>query len=211
MASGPKGVKAVAKSKKAGELASSGKSRKAADDAKSPFSGHEKLTPKEIESVGSYQGHVFNPVNDFLRGKTTSILSDYGEHIPRLDKIISKTKFTQDVTLYRGTSPIPGVNFAELQPGHTISDLGFHSTSTSASVAEKFIGISDYGNPSAFITIKASKGQKGLAVHKVDTGSQYGEGPKNEHEVLLPRGSTFKVLKVGLRKDGNLHITVRLQ
>jgi hypothetical protein len=208
---GAKGAKAVAKSKKAGDLASSGKSRKAAEDAKSPFAGHEKLTTREIESVGQYQGHVFNPINDFLRGKTTGILSDYGEHIPRLDKIISGTKFTRDVTLYRGTSPIPGVNFGELRPGHIIEDLGFHSTSASKRMAEKFAGISDHGNPSALITIRASKGQKGLAVHKVDTGSQYGEGPKNEYEVLLPRGSSFKVIRTSKRKDGNFNVTVQLQ
>jgi hypothetical protein len=210
----PKTDSAVAKSKKAGALASSGKSRKAAEDAKGdPFSGHENLHKWEVEAIGHYQGQQYKPINELLRGQRPSIISSIEENIPKIDRAIAKTILAADVTLFRGTSTIRGVDFRKLEPGHIVTDLGFHSTSISQAAAEKFVGMPDLftGNPSALITIKAKKGQKALAVHKLDTGSQYQSGKMSEFEVLLPRGSTFKVLSVKPRKDGNLHITMSLQ
>lgn len=195
-----KGAKAVAKAKAAGVAASTGKSRKAAADE--PFSGHEGLGPHQIEAVKAYQGFEYRSINDFLRGERPSILPDTAKHIPVLDWVTNQATINRDMTLYRGfktglTDPMDYV-------GKTISDNSFASTSMSREKAEGF--------GSLVIEFRAPKGTKGLAVHKVDTGSVYNEpGPGNEQEVLLPRGSKLKILSV--KKDpmsGKYHAQAEL-
>jgi hypothetical protein len=187
---GAKGARAVAKSKSAGALASSGKSRKAAET----FTGHKDLTPSELEAVKAYQGHQYGPINDFLRERRADIIPEVQKHIPHLESATSKSTINKDIRLYRGIRLDFGVDVHGLV-GSTITDKGFASTSLNRKVARNF------GELTIEFTAKA--GTRGLAVHKANTNAFLMFGiPLKESEVLLPRGSSLKILSVGKRKGG---------
>lgn len=189
---------AVAGAKEAGALASDGKKRAAA----AAFTGHRDLSPAEVDAVKTYQGFGHKSINDFLRGKRDAILPDLQARIPALASAVDKGVLNRDMKLFRGMHLDLNVDAMKLV-GTTISDPSFASTSLSRKVARRFGELT--------VEFTAPRGTKGLAVHKVTTGSAFGHGGSDpEHEVLLPRGSSLKILSVRRRQGGGYHAMAEL-
>jgi hypothetical protein len=151
--------------------------------------------------VKFYQNGPYELINEHLRGQRPSLFSDYAAHIPHLDAAIARSTINQDLTLYRGVRGFEGFKATDLV-GSTFHDQAFFSTSARKRISEKFVGgLGSEGD--VLFSIQIPKGSKGLAVHKVKTGSSFsGEGKQSEHEVLLPRGTSVTVKSVRRRKDG---------
>lgn len=97
-----------------------------------------------------------------------------------LDDAISVSRLKDEVTVYRGFSTRV---FDDLKPGAILEDRGYVSTSYDKRMAQEFA-------LTRLVTIHLPKGANALPI------SQYSQFP-DEMEVLLPRGSKFKVIKAG--------------
>jgi hypothetical protein len=201
----PKTGSAVAKSKKAGALASSGKSRKAAADAKGdPFVHHEDITPQEFRAFVKYQSAYYHDINAHLRQTQFAHLAEAHAlaEIPHLHSVMGKQSLSRDTILYRGVSASGAFDPTKFKVGDTYEDPAFLSTSLKKSAAMGFVDETG-STPSAIFHIKAPKGTRALPGYKVGTGSSF---QKSEREVLLGAGSSVKIHKVTRSKSGLLHI-----
>jgi hypothetical protein len=208
MAAGPKGVKAVAKSKKAGELASSGKSRKAADKG-DPFVHHEDITPEEFQAFRQYQSAYYHDINAHLRQTDFAHLAEAHAvaEIPHLHSVMAKQSLARDTILYRGVSATGKFDPTQFRAGDVYSDKAFMSTSLKKSAAMGFVDETG-STAGALFHIKAPKGTRALPGYKVGTGSSF---QASEREVLLGAGSSVKIHKVTKSKSGVFHIHGTLQ
>lgn len=115
----------------------------------------------------------------------------YGEaahvNMAHLDKIIGRSRLEQDTTLYRGISKeaVAQLFPSGVRVGDVIHDKGFSSTSTKFDSALTFS--LKRGEGGAIIKIAAKRGKKGIA-NSVDPALV-----RLESEVILPRGSKFKI------------------
>lgn len=156
--------------------------------------GVSEVTDAEKWAIQNYTGSQSTVTNEYYRkGRTEP--NEAIENLTRdLDSAIDKAKFKKNVMLYRGAGyPALGRDMAmgilNGNPkdfiGYTIQDKGYMSTSLGA--------MSRFDSDVVF-QIKAPKGTKGLYVE--DWTSTMGE-----HEVILPRGTTMKI--VDIVKNGN--------
>ena len=91
-----------------------------------------------------------------------------------------------------------------LKKGATFEDKSYVSTSTSKSVPKEFLyDTPPQGMKNVLMHIEASKGQQGLAMRNMGQ-PEY----KYQNEILLPRGSQFKITDV---KDKGDHYEVKVQ
>jgi hypothetical protein len=166
-----------------------------------PFSGHDKLTPQQLDAVRAYQEGGNASLNEYYRGLKASP-GYMGEHAGPLDKAIERSRIDHDVTLFRGWTQKGLAANPDALVGATIRDPAYFSTSTSKEVARKFHGSLD----GVFLRLKAPKGTRGLHVHDVATGhSKYGAGGSDpEHEVLLGRGTSYRITRARRARSGLL-------
>ena len=148
-------------------------------------------SPSEAGAISGYKDGGYGSINGPLREKRS-----ISEKAKLLTEWLDRSKLPEDVTLYRGVNSSVGTVIKAMGfENFVFADHGFSSTSTS----EKFSkGWGGGGN--LLMVIKAKKGQKGAAIrasHENDS----------EHEVLLQRGSKFKVTKLDL---DNSRIVVEL-
>jgi len=130
-------------------------------------------------------------------GKLTD--SSHVKLVQNLDQAINKSELPQDLTLFRGASlrslglSADSLKSADQLVGKTITDKSYVSTSLTSSTAGEF-------SHGVLVKIDAHKGAKGIYMNDLD--GKHG----NEMEMLLPRGSKFRVVKtevVNLKgKDG---------
>jgi hypothetical protein len=201
----PKTGSAVAKSKKAGELASSGKSRKAAEDAKGdPFAHHESVTPEEFSAYTQYQGYFYHDINAHLRQTPNAHLAAPAAvaSIPHLNSLIGKQSLKRDVTVYRGMLAHAGFDPSAYRAGDVYEARGFFSTSLKKSTAAGFTDPLNAPEGSVLFHINAPKGTKALPGYKLGTGSSF---QKSEREVLFAHGSRVKISKITRAKSGIYH------
>ena len=167
------------------------------------------LTTKESEALKAYRGANasdedeeeelsphYKDVNDYLRsgsGGTPQIKST----IAGLDSAIGKSTLSADTQLYRGAS-LPSSMVSSFSVGSQIQDKAFVSTSTDRGVATQFMD-GGRGTSDVVFTIRAPKGSNALTVD----GS-------SEKEVLLPRGSSFKIDSISKASNGEIHVSVYL-
>jgi ADP-ribosyltransferase exoenzyme len=171
----------------------------AADPSKpvDPGKSSKILTKEEQDSITHYQGEKgFEKINTSLRNGNPP-----GEHAKRLSSAIEKHRLTQDTIVYRGVGNTLSKQIADKwrdrEPGDppiTFVDKGFVSTSQSKKVAESF--------SKNTITIKLPKGHNALPI--VDRKMAH------ESEILLNRGSKFKVTNVRKTAAGNKRIDVEI-
>lgn len=158
-------------------------------------------------------GYLF--INEALRGSPEKFYSDVTKtKARRIDNafkhfgVASKepgvvyrgTMFTaRDLGLEQGESLVTRRRFirARFPVGATVMDRGYVSTSTERDIADHFRGDGEVG---VLMHITIPKGVKVLA------------GSHNESEVLLPRGSRFKITHVEepLGSDVPLHVHMEL-
>lgn len=167
-----------------------------------------RLSPEEKEAVAEY-GHggksshnslfglgVAETINKYLRefgGDTGKFNNESKRLIENLDGAISKSEADENVIAFRGLDLRGVLENLGIESGHVkelegrvIRDHGYVSTSISEEVAKGFCG----GNTSAVLHIKIPKGSRVLFLDSMK--DKY----KGEAEALLPRGSSFRILKV---------------
>lgn len=138
------------------------------------------------QSANVYQSAfgMFTEINGALRTGSASQLLN--QHLANLDALFVD-RLPRRVTLHRGrqfenarelTAHMKG-----LQPGAVISDAGFVSTSLDATISGQFSGFGR--RPAVNYEIRAAKGS---TRYRVLAGS--------ESEILLPRGTNFRVVSV---------------
>lgn len=136
--------------------------------------------------------------------------SDIAHQVNHLEDVTSH-KLSHDKTVWRGFGHFDA---SKLKPGHKIKDHAFTSTSHTKRIAEDFAREhSHYESMSDKIkrhkVIAKIHCPKGTLAHHLDTGSA--DHPnQGEDEVLLHRGTTFKVHKVthhDLGVNGTVHHT----
>lgn len=167
--------------------------KQAADFASDAFSGS--VSDQEIDRLREYQDESYQVTNQQLRQHKVdkNALADQykrgdttvGQIINGLDSAIGKCTTRQDMTLFRGFDK--GV-VERLQAGDEFRDDGFVSTTLRKSVTDDFLtGGTETGS---VVEIRVPAGAHALSF------DQSGAAQKSypESEVLLPRGSAFRVL-----------------
>jgi hypothetical protein len=156
----------------------------------------DKLSKPEQDAITYYQGDGFSKINDSLRKGNAP-----GEYAKRLDSAIGKFKLIQPTTVFRGVGNTLSKQLADKwrdrEPGDTpiiFQDKAFVSTSTSQKVAERFSK-----NTIKFIL---PKGHTALPITDRENSG--------EAEVLIARGSKFRVTNVRKTAAGNKHIEVEI-
>ena len=164
------------------------------------------LTKKEKYSLDEYVNSS-SGINAQLAQGNKPDWNDWSSDIKNLDNIMKKSKMPEDVTVYRG---IPSINLArkmieELKKSNFIHIPTFMSTSFSPDAAR---GFQSYNN---YMVIKISAGSSALPVHYSDERYSF----EGEYEVILPRDSVLKLVRVEKRKgmgaDANYRFIFELQ
>lgn len=140
------------------------------------------LSKKQTNAAKMYTGESYHDINGGLR--SGKVPADYQATVRELDSAISQSKLPENTVLYRGMSMSPELS-SKIKPGATFSDSAYTSTSINPRIPASFAR----GEGKTMMRIKAKKGQSGLAVNNV---SNY----DGEHEVLLPRGTSYRVTNV---------------
>jgi hypothetical protein len=102
---------------------------------------------------------------------------------PALDALIARGAVPEDTTVHRGMNFFPG-QAAWLVPGAVVQDNGFVSTTTDKKITENF--------GSHAVHIHVPKGSKAISL----PGIVGDAGTADEDELLLPRGSKFRIVSV---------------
>lgn len=142
------------------------------------------------EALNHYTALGYAPTNAYLRGQTTEEQAKKTgnfkkEHIAKIDAAIaSSPDLPEGITLYRGIGERGVESMMGMKPGDTCSDKGFQSFSTNPYNAVTFTTRKNLDDGSHKVLVRAvtGKGQKGFTV---------GGG---EHEVIMPRGQSWKVV-----------------
>lgn len=140
---------------------------------------HEPLTSGEVSVIKAYSDGAYHPLNKALRsGKKLSI--DQAVMAKQLDRAIRKATLAEATTLRRGIASggIESIFGGTVHIGDVVMDNGFMSSSKG----------SGFKGPIK-LTINMPKGAHALDIQ------QYSHH-YSESEVLLPRGSMFKVTNV---------------
>lgn len=144
--------------------------------------GAAKLTDDEREAVAAYIGAAYGPLNDYLRTGNRDPNEIYDgiftpvEFVPHLDRAISKSIVSDPITVYRDV----GDYFNKLSgfaSGTVIQDKGYVSTTENYSILDTRKNI---------VSIRVPAGSRGLRPR--------GFGNDYESEMILPRGSKFRVI-----------------
>jgi hypothetical protein len=160
---------------------------------------HSPMNPDESGAVSNYSSSEFVPINKELREdyKHSHTTQDRADNI---NSAIKKHVTKEPSVVWRiinHTSPhlLSGAN-----PGDTVRDKGFISTTLSGDYAKKFIDASNqFGEDGHIAKIHLPKGSNALYLNQADLSHHY-----MEHEVLLPSGSRFKYDKK--RTVGNITV-----
>lgn len=149
---------------------------------------HQSLAPEERQAITKYtaNGVEFRTAQRRLRGMSPPDPKS-GDHeidpmIEHLDKALSRSKLPSSLQAYRGAvgMPVPKV-------GSTFVDKGYMSTSVRQESTQAYL--EQATGSKIFYKILLPKGTKGGYV------SSLGPNPQ-DNEVLLPRGSKFRITKV---------------
>lgn len=151
------------------------------------------INDREKMAIQNYTGSQSTVINQYFReGKSgNGGVDDTSKY---LDAVISRNQLTEDVMLYRGADykAIGGAMAKDILNGNidkyigaTIQDKGYVSTSLGATTR--------FQNKVGF-QIKAPKGTNGVYVESITSTA-------GEQEVILPRGTTFRIVEI--KKQGS--------
>lgn len=155
------------------------------------------LTPKELSALKAYTSDGFDNLNYFLRGQVTRASpNSFKNSIDLLDGALKKASLSEATTVYRGMDQtVYDRMMKHLKVGDTFVDHAYGSTTLDPRVAINSIA----GGPIFKVTVP--RGYSALPLGEKAT-SHIGEV-----EVLLKRGSQFRVASLGGR--GNpVHLEV---
>lgn len=156
----------------------------------------------ERDAVAAYQGGGHFDINDALRDKDKKLDAKSAARALLIDDAIKKSKpLDKAITVYRGVQTKERVSrrqddaidfFSKLQEGDEFSDSAFISTTLSPRTAAAFADLDlgpDYQG--ILFRINVPPAVKGMFMNSVNPNAGYNA----ENEYLLPRGSTFKLLR----------------
>ena len=173
---------------------------------KSEKSSAVKLIRSGIKALGSYQSSGYATLNAWLRGKATSLTDEEVAKLQKqtdgLDALFDAAPVTtEDMVLYRGRKAenISDEERQALQTKDYIDiDKGFISTSLSSGFASGWVS----GEKAIVYEIFLPKGSKAVYGNAV---LGMGSAPHaSELEVLLPRGTAFKIVDFETSETGRL-------
>ena len=155
--------------------------------------GNPSPSRSDTTQIKKYTAHdykktpVYERINMGLRDGAELRVSDK-KIVTSLDKVIDDNPVRVDGVVYRAMVQHRGEpTLPELKVGEVFADKGFVSTSTDWTTGSDF---QSYGSlDHKMMQIRVPKGSKALAINGL-----LKEGP-SEHEVILPRGSKFKVVE----------------
>lgn len=175
-------------------------------------------TPKNnLSKIENYcgQSSVYDQINGILRGNLydddfnddPKALTDIHNTIKEMDAMLALTPpLKSDATVYRG---VYGDFVKKLRPGNIVSDSGFVSTAYAIGSAEQALSGAEDDELTAMIHINVPKGTRALPGSEMLKKLQ----PDNymeEYELVLPRGSKFKVISRTKVSSKNYKVVVEL-
>lgn len=154
-------------------------------------------TAPEIQAINAYSGSAFKAINTYLRqnaeakdGGKPYDQPYIGEKMKNIDAVMKRSRMTEDTIVYRGMTGAIAKQIRQAKPGSIVRDAGYTSTSLYSSVAN-----GSFGYDGVVMKLLLPKGNSAYIMN--GRGASLFPG---EHEVLLPRGSRFKIRKV----EGNV-------
>lgn len=151
------------------------------DDEKAWKSWYMNSTKGEDEAIRHYSGSRYEAINGYLRGMEEE-QPTVRESIEALDSVLKKGSIPEDTIVYRGMDP--GL-LEGLKAGDSFKDKGYVSTSLSEKAA------SEFGWMESPAEIRVPKGFNGGYVDMIQRMSPT---QRREYELLLPRGTSFRML-----------------
>lgn len=151
------------------------------------------LLSAAVSGMNSWVGddYGYKKINDALREKSSHTTAETLAKITGLDTLFqfASRALKKDAVVYRGFADNP--NF---EVGKTYEDRGFQSTSANSFIAGAFMP----SNGGSLLSIVARAGTRVFAPSDRD-------GANLESEVMLNRGTRFRILKVS---DRNVHAEI---
>ena len=138
-----------------------------------------KLNSQQAQRVRHFTGDGFSEMNRRLRSGAQDEADRHGAD--EMDKIVRGSVAQHDMVLLHGRNHLDDV-----KPGDTVHEKGFTSTTTDGTAAKTYAGV---GKSAAILRVRLKKGESALSTRGLS------DNPA-EHEVVLPKGQSYKVLKV---------------
>ena len=166
------------------------------------------LSDPQKKAIAAYGGMGYHDMRKIMLNSKTPMNKEHferaKENINELDKAIESSELAQDITLMRGMYGVPELaSLDNSSIGKEIDSPSYWSTSSDEKIARQFTSSGGNAkNPSkdaVMLNIKMKKGQKALDVSTLK--NELNPGTTNEKEMLLPRGTKFKVTGVS-KKNG---------
>lgn len=159
-----------------------------------PFKYAASLSEDQKKAVGQYTGSEYKNINKHLRFGS-ELYSENKSVISDLDAAIAGAPPIKPKTLYRAMGKSP--TELGMEVGSVFTDAGYNSTTRSARV------MFELNDLKTRVTIKAPQGTTGLQVERISK-------KKFELEVILPRNTSYKVLKIEQADFGFSNVTVEI-
>jgi len=142
------------------------------------------LSPEEEDKLRYYTEGDSSGLNHWLRtGSDPYKTGTSKRRMEQLDAVFAKASMPEDLVVYRKAGTNTTKRWAELPVGTTFTDKGFISTAVRAQdISSEFGGIP--------VAIRVPRGFKAVPLGDV---SSYA----TENELLLNRGTTFRVIRAG--------------
>jgi hypothetical protein len=165
----------------------------------------QRLTEDERKAIDAYMGENYKSINGTLReGKPPSGVT--AKRIAALDSAVSKGTLATDATLYRAAGGLGDDPSALI--GKTFTDHGFASTSEGTQLPLMMASSRRNG---IYARIKAPAGANVGYLTKVRNQQAISKySGVAEREVLLPRGSQFKITNARQGGDGTWTVDMEL-
>jgi hypothetical protein len=165
----------------------------------------DRLTPDEKKAIDAYMGENYKSINGTLRsGQDPSGVT--AKRIAALDSAVAKGELAKDTTLYRAAGGLGDDPSALV--GKTFTDKGFVSTSEGTQLPLMMASSQRNG---VYARIKAPAGANVgyLTKHRNQQATSKYSGVA-EQEILLPRGSQFKITAAKQGRDGMWTVDMEL-
>jgi hypothetical protein len=168
---------------------------------------HKSLTLEETSALRTYAAAKgdYHALNDQLRGQADT---EEGRALTErlcgpMDAAIDRAAIRADVVLWRGANQTEEFADPEALVGKVIQDNGYVSTGLTEDRGGQWAATAErHGEVPLLIEVRAPKGTKGAYLEDIQTTES---GKPSEFEVLLPRGSRFRVVSYrASRKKGFL-------
>ncbi|MER7845705.1 putative T7SS-secreted protein [Kitasatospora sp. NPDC096077] len=150
----------------------------------------EGLPESQKEAVNAYTGDYFTPINGYLRSGGYISPANM-DRISEIDAALAGRPIPETVMVSRGTN----LGYIGMSPPQMVGKIFAEDGFTSASLGE-----SPFSYKDAMLHLKVPEGTPGLWVEKV------GEYENGEREILLGRGTNWRVDRVVVRDNGKYDI-----